>query len=268
MTVVALSIGASSLVTVLGLVIRLVQCTGSVALIVCTLCGVVAKAALGVLRALWLVHGLSTAGSGVTVVRNVLNTTGARAGTGQVDVLIIAVLTGVRLEDVNQSGGWLASWETAVAVVADYDSSDSCNDCCISVGYGRDECGRDCLDIRDSGAGFSEGGTGESDDFTRLSDDGTRLGNNGTRLSDCGAGQSDCVAIGIGRHTTIDGNVNGEKDIASHILASGKAATAAGRCVSTTTLDIIARAFDITLVIVDAVSTYKDISTVARAEMS
>jgi hypothetical protein len=101
-----------------------------------------------------------------------------------------------------------------------------------------------------------------------LSDDGSRLGNDIGGLSDSSTRKSDCVAIDIGRDNIVDGNVNSEKGITSHVLASSKAATAAGRCISTTTLDIIARAWDITLVIVLAVSTLKHSSTVAKARKS
>ena len=90
-----------TLLIILTAIIRLKELTSSITLIMSTLRRIVANAIIAILSLLRLVHSLASAGCGVTVVRNVLNTTGARAGAGQVDQLISAFLTWVRVEDVD-----------------------------------------------------------------------------------------------------------------------------------------------------------------------
>lgn len=69
-----------TLLIILTAIIRLEELTSSITLIVSTLRRIVANAIIAILSLLRLVHSLANAGCGVTVVRNVLDTTRARAG--------------------------------------------------------------------------------------------------------------------------------------------------------------------------------------------
>lgn len=237
---------------------------------------VVADAALSVLSLLRLVDGLSVTGGGVTVVRSVLDTADARAGAGQIDVLAVAVLTGIRVE--NKDDGWMGRG-VAVTIVADQNAGDSAGVYSGLLGDGRDVCGCDSLNISDGrkvGNSLKVGqcGSRQSDNSTilgnggaRLSDDGARKSDGISRFSDSGTGQGNCVAVRIGCNHAVDSNVNGEQDVGASLTLSKTTATV-GSGLSTTAMDIIGRARDITLVFVFAVAIIENSTTPAATKES
>lgn len=152
-------------------------------------------------------------------MRNVLDTTGARAGAGQVDELIGAVITWVRLEDENNGGDRENRWDIAAAAVADECSGDGSDEGLGSIGDGGDEGGCDSLDVSHCSTWCSDSNSILSDDRARLSDDISRQGNDISREGNSSARSSD------GSTVSVDINVDDQKDISSDILASSKSTT-------------------------------------------
>jgi hypothetical protein len=155
------------------------------------------------------------------VLGNVLRTTLAGAGLGDVDVLAIAVLTGVRLEDVDDASA-LAGVGVALSVVALVDGGDG-------LGLG----GGSALD------GGGEGGG-----------DGGLVGHGSSE----DVGESNISAAEVDVDSEEDGVGNGR-------LAAAEAAAASKRSITTTELGVIARALNVARVEVDALGAIVDLVT-------
>jgi len=174
-----------------------------------------------VIALLRLVDGKAVAVTVGAVLGNVLRSTLARAGLGDVDVLAIAVGTGVRLEDVDDASA-LAGVGVALSVVA----------------------------LVDGGDGLGLGGGGALDGGCEGGGDGGLVGHSSSE----DVGESNVSA------TEVD--VNSEEDgVGDSRLAAAEAAAASKRSITTTELGVIARAFNVARVEVDALSVAVDLVT-------
>jgi hypothetical protein len=202
-------------------------------------------------------------------VRNILDTTGAGAGAGQVDELIGAVITWVRLEDENNRGDRENRRDITAAAVADECGGDGSDGGLGSIGDGGDEGGCDSLDVSHCSTWCSNSNRILSNDRARLSDDISRQSNNVSRQgNDISREGNSSAGSSDGSTASVDINVDDQKNISSDILASSKSTTTSWCGVSTTALNIISSAGNVAEVIILTISVIviEDFTTVASSK--